>query len=115
MPLLDERDRDLDRLPPPDDDGPGESPGRGGKRNVVAEIAERRRADIREEMPRLTIAAHLALAAATPPPRPILDRLAAPGLHLIAEIKRSSPSAGENEAPDKEHGARRARYHAGCR
>jgi tryptophan synthase beta subunit len=116
MTLIDERDRDLDRLPPPDDDRPAEppgGPGRGAKRDVVAEIAERRRADIADEMGRLTIEDHLALAEATPPPRPILDRLAAPGLHLIAEIKRSSPSAGEIAAPDEDIIARARAYEAG--
>ena len=29
-----------------------------------------------------------------PPPRPFAERLARPGLHLIAEVKRRSPSAG---------------------
>ena len=96
MTLIDERE--FERLPPPGDDEPAEPsgpPSRGaGRRNIVAEIADRRRADIRDEMGRLTLDDHLALAAATLPPRPILDRLASPGLHLIAEIKRSSPSAG---------------------
>ena len=78
----------VDRLEPPEiDESP--SPDRAGKRNVVAEIAERRRADIREEMASLSLDDHLAIAAATPAPRPILDRLAAPGLHVIAEIKRT--------------------------
>ena len=113
MTLLD--DRELDRLPPPDEDDPA-TPGSGRRRpgrNVVAEIAERRRVDIREEMGRLSIDDHLAIAAATPPPRPILDRLAAPGLHLIAEIKRSSPSAGEIAAPDEDIVARARAYEAG--
>ena len=42
---------------------------RAPKQNVVAEIAARRRADIREEMAQLTIDEHLAIAASTPPPR----------------------------------------------
>ena len=33
-------------------------------------------------------------------PRPVVDRLAAPGLHLIAEVKRRSPSAGDIAAAD---------------
>ena len=52
---------------------PGRHPGRG----------RRRRAARRDRR-----------ALAAPAPRPIAERLAAPGLHLIAEIKRSSPSAG---------------------
>ncbi|HZC32702.1 MAG TPA: tryptophan synthase subunit beta [Candidatus Bathyarchaeia archaeon] len=117
MTMLDEHDRDLERLPPRDDDGPGDGPGGPasgpGKRNVVAEIAERRRADIRDEMGRLSLDDHLALAAATLPPRPIVDRLAAPGLHLIAEIKRSSPSAGQIAGADEDIVARARAYEAG--
>jgi indole-3-glycerol phosphate synthase/phosphoribosylanthranilate isomerase len=41
-----------------------------------------------------TYATLVRTAAAAPAPRPILERLAAPGLHLVAEVKRSSPSAG---------------------
>jgi tryptophan synthase beta subunit len=104
-------DRDLERLPPPDDDGPDTPP--DPDRNVVAEIAERRRADIREEMGRLTLDDHLAIAERTPPPRPVLDRLAAPGLHLIAEIKRSSPSAGTIAAADEDIVARARAYEGG--
>jgi len=104
---------ELERLPPPDDDGPAEPPGTGRARNVVAEIAERRRADVREEMARLSLDDHLAAAAATPPPRDLLTRLASPGLHLIAEIKRSSPSAGEIARPDEDIVARARAYEAG--
>jgi len=113
MTMLD--DRSLERLPPPDDDGPPESFGAadGGKRNVVAEIAERRRADIREEMAGLTLDDHLALAASTLPPRPIVDRLVDAGLHLIAEIKRSSPSAGQIADADEDIVARARAYEAG--
>ena len=68
------------------------------------EIAERRRADIREEMARLSLDDHLAIAgrdarrrgrSSTGSPRP--------GLHLIAEIKRSSPSAGRIAADRRGH------------
>ncbi|HEY8800817.1 MAG TPA: tryptophan synthase subunit beta, partial [Candidatus Limnocylindrales bacterium] len=115
MTLIDERE--FERLPPPGDDEPAEPsgpPSRGaGRRNIVAEIADRRRADIRDEMGRLTLDDHLALAAATLPPRPILDRLASPGLHLIAEIKRSSPSAGAIAAVDEDIVARARAYEAG--
>jgi len=101
----------LDRLPPPDVDAP--DAGDGGERNVVEEIAARRREDIREEMAKLSLEDHLAIAEATPAPRQILDRLAAPGLHLIAEIKRSSPSAGEIARPDEDIVARARAYEAG--
>jgi tryptophan synthase beta chain len=86
---------------------------RSRRRNVVAEIAERRRIDICDEMARLSLDDHLEIAAATRPPRPILDRLAAPGLHIIAEIKRSSPSAGAIAAGDEDIVARARAYEAG--
>jgi tryptophan synthase beta subunit len=101
-----------DRLGPPDEDD-ASPPGPPGRRNVVAEIAERRRADIRDEMASLSVEDHLAIAAATPAPRSILDRLAAPGLHVIAEIKRSSPSAGEIATADEDIVARARAYEAG--
>ena len=95
------------------DEANGNGRRRPAKQNVVAEIAARRRADIREEMARLTLDEHLAIAASTPPPRSILDRLAAPGLHVIAEIKRSSPSAGAIAARDEDIVARARAYEAG--
>jgi tryptophan synthase beta chain len=71
-------------------------PARAG---VVAEIAERRRADIERELGSrkysdLADEAADYSATAGAAPRPIVERLAAPGLHLIAEVKRRSPSAG---------------------
>jgi tryptophan synthase beta chain len=68
-------------------------------KSVVAQIAERRLADVRAGLGRATYADLAARADAftlTPggAPRPIAERLAAPGLHLIAEVKRNSPSAG---------------------
>jgi tryptophan synthase beta chain len=81
--------------------------------NVVREIAERRRADVREEMARLSIDDHLAIAAATPPVRPLIGRLAEPGLHVIAEIKRSSPSAGAIAGEGEDIVARARAYEAG--
>jgi len=64
-------------------------------------------------MARLTLDEHLAIASSTPPPRPILARLAAPGLHVIAEIKRSSPSAGAIAGRDEDIVARARAYEAG--
>ena len=95
------------------DESVAPAPTRRGKPNVVAEIAERRRADIRDEMARLSLDDHLAIAAGTRPPRPILDRLAAPGLHVIAEIKRRSPSAGDIADRDEDIVARARAYEAG--
>ncbi len=101
--------------PPPADTGAREIEAAPGsrRRNVVREIADRRRIDIREEMGRLGLDQHLAIAMATPPPRPIVDRLAAPGLHVIAEIKRSSPSAGAIAEADEDIVARARAYEAG--
>ena len=64
------------------------------------EIAARRLADVAPELDALGRAGLAAAVAAAPDPRPIADALAAPGLHLIAEVKRSSPSAGAIAAGD---------------
>jgi phosphoribosylanthranilate isomerase len=61
---------------------------------VVGEIAARRLADVVPELDALGRAGLAAAVAAAPAPRDIVDALAAPGLHLVAEVKRSSPSAG---------------------
>jgi indole-3-glycerol phosphate synthase len=67
---------------------------RPAARNVVAEIAARRRKDVRAELAATGRRALDDAVTGAPTPRPIAERLAAPGLHLIAEIKRASPSAG---------------------
>jgi len=67
---------------------------------VVHDIAARRLADVAPELDALGRAGLARAIAAAPDPRPIADALAAPGLHLIAEIKRSSPSAGAIAAGD---------------
>jgi tryptophan synthase beta chain/phosphoribosylanthranilate isomerase len=75
--------------------------------SVVDEIAARRRADIDDE-----IARHARREPAGPP-RPIAERLAAPGLHLIAELKRSSPSAGRIATANEDLVTRARAYEAG--
>ena len=62
------------------------APARGT--GIVHKIAARRAVD----MAALRPIAHEADAA--PAPRPLLPALARPGLHVIAEVKRRSPSAG---------------------
>jgi tryptophan synthase beta subunit len=63
-------------------------------RSVLVEIAERRRADLAVELAGTTLRELGRAAAAASEPRPVALRLARPGLHVIAEIKRRSPSAG---------------------
>jgi tryptophan synthase beta chain len=66
------------------------------RRTVVDDIAARRRADLAELLDR----GKGPDLRPAPPARPIVERLAAPGLHLIAEIKRASPSAGDIATSD---------------
>jgi phosphoribosylanthranilate isomerase len=82
-------------------------PARGG---VVADIAARRSADVAAELDALGRDGLRRALADAPAPRPIAEALAAPGLHLIAEVKRRSPSAGEIAAADD--AAARARAYA---
>ena len=89
---------------------PGRSPARP---NVVERIAERRRADVLEELGRVGPAALRDAVGTAPTPRPITERLAAPGLHLIAEVKRASPSAGQIAPADIDVVARARAYEAG--
>jgi tryptophan synthase beta subunit len=74
--------------------------------NVVDEIAARRRLDLEAELSRQQV-------GPAPAPRPIAERLAAPGLHLIAELKRSSPSAGRIATAGDDLIARARAYEAG--
>jgi tryptophan synthase beta chain len=82
---------------------------RGG---ILAEIAARRARDVAAELGDATYAALARAARSAPAPRPIAERLAAPGLHLVAEVKRSSPSAGAI-APAVDVVARARAYAAG--
>ncbi len=80
---------------------------------VVAEIARRRAADLAVELTGRTYGELTRLATAAPDPRPIAQRLAAPGLHVIAEIKRRSPSAGAIADPADDLLVRARAYAAG--
>jgi tryptophan synthase beta chain len=82
-------------------------------RGVVDEIAARRRADVRAEFEGSSLRYLREAARNAPTPRPIAERLAAPGLHLIAELKRASPSAGRIVAPGDDIVARARAYEAG--
>ena len=61
---------------------------------VLGQIAAQRRADVLAELGEASFRAMRRDARGTAPARPFAERLAAPGLHLIAEVKRVSPSAG---------------------
>ena len=66
---------------------------------VLAQVAAQRLVDVRAELGSLTYRALAADAAAVSArrggaPRAVAERLAASGVHLIAEVKRRSPSAG---------------------
>jgi tryptophan synthase beta chain/phosphoribosylanthranilate isomerase len=81
--------------------------------SVVAEIARRRAADLAPLLAELGPSDRARAAAAAPPPRPFAERLARPGLHLIAELKRRSPSAGEIAGPGDDPVARARAYERG--
>ncbi len=80
---------------------------------VVADIAARRFADLEPELAAATRAELARRAAAAPPPRDLVERLAQPGLHVIAEVKRRSPSAGAITGPDEDPVARARAYERG--
>jgi indole-3-glycerol phosphate synthase len=63
--------------------------------SVVREIAQRRAADLKSELDGTSRQAMSRAARLASPPRDLSPLLARPGLHVIAEVKRRSPSAGE--------------------
>ncbi|HEY8452878.1 MAG: indole-3-glycerol phosphate synthase TrpC [Micromonosporaceae bacterium] len=79
---------------------------------MLDEILERVRADVEARQKRVPLAAVKERAAAAPPPRDAYSALRRPGVGVIAEIKRSSPSAGKlADIPDA--AALAAEYEAG--
>ncbi|HET9680596.1 MAG TPA: tryptophan synthase subunit beta [Candidatus Limnocylindrales bacterium] len=84
-----------------------------GGRGVLGEIAARRRRDLEVELARSRAGELRRRAAAAAPPRPLAERLAAPGLHLIAELKRASPSAGRIAGAGEDLAARARAYERG--
>ncbi|MEZ4596878.1 MAG: hypothetical protein R3C32_08565 [Chloroflexota bacterium] len=61
---------------------------------MLRAIADRRRADLAAELAGRSLRDLTRAAGRAPDPRPVALRLARPGTHVIAEIKRRSPSAG---------------------
>ncbi len=80
---------------------------------VLAEIAARRATDVAAELDGATYRDLARAAAAAPAPREALLRLARPGLHLVAEVKRSSPSAGAIAGPGLDIVGQARAYEAG--
>ncbi len=84
-----------------------------GNRNVVEEIAARRASDVARELGGRSYAELARDASIASAPRPVAPRLARPGLHLIAEVKRSSPSAGWIATAGEDPAVRARAYEAG--
>jgi tryptophan synthase beta subunit len=80
---------------------------------VVGEIADRRLADLAPTLAVYGRSELARLASRAPLPRPFAERLARPGLHLIAELKRRSPSAGAIAAAGDDPLARARAYARG--
>jgi tryptophan synthase beta subunit len=83
------------------------------RRNVVHEIAARRAADLERELSGQDLRTFTRAARGAAPARDVVLRLAAPGTHLIAEVKRRSPSAGEIASAADDPVARARAYEAG--
>jgi hypothetical protein len=79
----------------------------------VAEIAARRAVDVAHDLDADGRVSCRDRGQVAPPPRPVAERLAAPGCHLIAEVKRSSPSAGRIARADDDPVTRARAYASG--
>ncbi len=80
---------------------------------VLGQIAAQRRTDVLAEFGDATFRAMRRDARVAPPAHPFAERLAAPGLHLIAEVKRASPSAGRLAPAGLDIAAQARAYAAG--
>jgi tryptophan synthase beta chain len=81
--------------------------------SVLDQIAARRREGVARDLAGRTLRELIRAADAAPPPRDLAGRLARPGTHLLAEIKRRSPSAGELASGPFDVAARARAYAAG--
>ena len=81
--------------------------------SILTQIADRRRADVSAALGERSMRDLVREADAAPAPRDLCGRLALPGLHLIAEIKRRSPSAGSLASSSVDVAARARAYQAG--
>ncbi|MBA3850789.1 MAG: tryptophan synthase subunit beta [Chloroflexi bacterium] len=81
--------------------------------SVLDEIAAQRRLDIERDLAGTSTVQLRRDAAAAPPPRDGVRPLLRPGLHLIAEIKRRSPSAGDLPGGSLDIAQRARAYQAG--
>ena len=89
------------------------APRRRRPSSVLHEIAAHRQADLVSELAGHDRRAAARAADAAPVPRDVAGTLARPGLHLIAEIKRRSPSAGAIAGDDLDVAARARAYQSG--
>jgi indole-3-glycerol phosphate synthase len=80
---------------------------------ALGEIVARRRLDVARDLAGIEPAELRRRLAQAPEPRAIGEALAAPGLHLIAEVKRSSPSAGAIAPAEDDLVARALAYERG--
>ncbi len=81
--------------------------------SVLHQIATRRAEDVATEFGSNDLRAVTRASGAGPIRRDVVGRLARPGLHLIAEIKRSSPSAGAMIDGELDVAERARAYQAG--
>jgi tryptophan synthase beta subunit len=86
---------------------------RAPKASVLADIAARRAADTAAELAGRDLRSIRRGTPAGPAPREVAGRFARPGLHLIAEIKRRSPSAGELAGAQLDIAAQARAYQSG--